>query len=100
MRSSIILGIILLGLGLLLFYMNNYDWELMFVYGALSGAGLGLIVGSLLGYFGKSRAIEKERKQEELKGLQIEKEVLESQASQILENQPMVTQEQQINDLK
>ena len=50
MKSLIIIGIILFGLGGLLFYLNDMAVDLRVVYGSLCGIGIGLIIGGLVGY--------------------------------------------------
>lgn len=79
MKNLTFIGIILLAIGLLLFYLNNYMWDLRVVYGALSGVGVGLIIGGVVGYFSKGNAIKAEQKRKEFKQLQQEKIEFEKQ---------------------
>ncbi|RRQ45146.1 DUF1049 domain-containing protein [Chryseobacterium sp. SC28] len=79
MKSLIVIGIILLGLGSLLFYLNDMAIDLRVVYGALSGVGIGLIIGGLVGYVSKGNAVKEAQLRREFKQLQKEKEELEQQ---------------------
>lgn len=79
MKSLIVIGIILLGLGSLLFYLNDMTIDLRVVYGALSGVGIGLIIGGLVGYVSKGNAVKEAQLRREFKQLQKEKEELEQQ---------------------
>lgn len=79
MKSLIVIGIILLGLGSLLFYQNDMAIDLRVVYGALSGVGIGLIIGGLVGYVSKGNAVKEAQLRREFKQLQKEKEELEQQ---------------------
>ncbi len=80
MKNLTFIGIILLAIGLVLFYLNNYMWDLRVVYGALCGIGVGLIFGGIVGYFSKGNAIKAEQKKKEFK--QLQKEKLEYQKQQ------------------
>lgn len=79
MKSLIVIGIILLGLGSLLYYRNDMAIDLRVVYGALSGVGIGLIIGGLVGYVSKGNAVKEAQLRREFKQLQKEKEELEQQ---------------------
>lgn len=79
MKNLTFIGIILLAIGLVLFYLNNYMWDLRVVYGVLCGVGVGLIFGGIVGYFSKGSAIKAEQKKKEFKQLQKEKEEYEKQ---------------------
>lgn len=86
MKTLSLLGLILLGLATVLFYINpNFTvmrlFEPITLMGILAGVGLGLIIGGIVGYASKSKAIKIERKNNELKQLQKEKLALEEQAA-------------------
>lgn len=85
MKSLVVIGIILLGLGALLFYLNDMAIDLRVIYGALSGIGIGLIIGGLVGYVSKGNAVKEAKIRQEFKQLQKEKAELEKQR---LENNP------------
>ncbi|SHK15144.1 lipopolysaccharide assembly protein LapA domain-containing protein [Epilithonimonas mollis] len=82
MKSLIIIGIILFGIGGLLFYLNDMAVDLRVVYGSLCGIGIGLIIGGLVGYVSKGSAVKEEQIRRELKQLQHEKAELEKQKAQ------------------
>lgn len=79
MKSLVVIGIILLGLGALLFYLNDMAVDLRVIYGALSGIGIGLIIGGLVGYVSKGNAVKEAKIRNEFKQLQKEKAELEKQ---------------------
>jgi hypothetical protein len=79
MKSLVVIGIILLGLGALLFYLNDMAIDLRVIYGALSGIGIGLIIGGLVGYVSKGNAVKEAQLRQEFKQLQKEKADLEKQ---------------------
>ena len=79
MKSLIVIGIVLLGLGALLFYLNDMAIDSRVVYGALSGIGIGLIIGGLVGYVSKGNAVKEAQLKREFKELQKEKAELEKQ---------------------
>jgi hypothetical protein len=79
MKSLVVIGIILLGLGALLFYLNDMAIDLRVIYGALSGIGIGLIIGGLVGYVSKGNAVKEAQLRQEFKQLQKEKAELEKQ---------------------
>ena len=93
MKNLTFVGIILLAIGLLLFYLNNYVWDLRVVYGALCGIGIGLIFGGLIGYVSKGSAIKKENKMRQFKQLQKEKEELEKKQAQLMQDASQQEQE-------
>ena len=82
MKSLLIIGIILFGLGGLLFYLNDMAVDLRVVYGSLCGIGIGLIIGGLVGYISKGSAVKDAQIRRELKQLQKEKAELEKQKVQ------------------
>lgn len=79
MKSLIVIGLILLGLGAMLFYLNDMAIDLRVIYGALSGIGIGLIIGGLVGYVSKGNAVKEARIRQDYKQLQKEKAELEKQ---------------------
>ena len=79
MKSLIVIGIILFGLGALLFYLNDMAIDLRVIYGALSGIGIGLVIGGLVGYVSKGNAVKDAQLRNEFKQLQKEKAELEKQ---------------------
>ncbi len=70
---------VLFGLGALLFYLNDMAIDLRVVYGALSGIGIGLIIGGLVGYVSKGNSVKEAKIRQEFKQLQKEKAELEKQ---------------------
>ena len=88
MKSLTFIGIILLALAAILFYFNaNFQVIKLFepttLMGILAGVGIGLIIGSMVGYISKGSAIKAEQKKKELKQLQKEKLELEKQAAEL-----------------
>ena len=81
MKSLIVIGLILFGLGALLFYLNNMALDLRVIYGALSGIGIGLIIGGLVGYISKGNAVKEAKIKQNYKQLQKEKAALEKQVN-------------------
>lgn len=86
MKNLIVVGIILLGIGGVLFYLNKYAWDLRVIYGALMGIGVGLILGGIVGYVSKGSAVKRAQKEKELKRLKKEKEALEKKNALLKEN--------------
>ncbi|WP_374445638.1 hypothetical protein [Epilithonimonas sp.] len=82
MKSLIVIGVILFGIGGLLFYLNDMAVDLRVVYGSLCGIGIGLIIGGLVGYISKGSAVKEAQIRRELKQLQQEKAELEKQKAQ------------------
>ena len=79
MKSLIVIGVILLGLGALLFYLNDMAIDLRVIYGALSGVGIGFIIGGIIGYVSKGNSLKEAKNREEFRQLQKEKAELEKQ---------------------
>jgi hypothetical protein len=79
MKSLIIIGLVLLGLGALLFYLNDMAIDLRVIYGALSGVGIGFIIGGIIGYISKGNSLKEAKNREEFRQLQKEKAELEKQ---------------------
>lgn len=84
MKSITILGIILLAIATLLFYLTtDFTVERITVshmMGIMGGIGIGLIIGGMVGYTSKGNAIKLEQQKQEYKRLQQEKEELEKKA--------------------
>lgn len=88
MKNLTVIGLILLALSILLFYLtaNNFtinDLGMPHIMGILGGIGIGLIIGGMVGYVSKGSAIKEEQKRKEFKQLQQEKEYLEKKAADI-----------------
>ncbi|BEV04952.1 MULTISPECIES: hypothetical protein [Chryseobacterium] len=88
MKNLTIIGLVLLALSILLFYLtsNNFtinDLQMSHIMGILGGIGIGLIIGGMVGYVSKGSAIKAEQKRKEFKQLQKDKEDLEQQAAEI-----------------
>ncbi|MGC4128168.1 MAG: hypothetical protein QM564_01115 [Bergeyella sp.] len=88
MRSLTLIGFICIGIAAVLFYFNpNFKFINLFepttLMGILAGIGLGLLLGSIVGYISKGSAIREEQKRKEMKQLQKEKQELEKQAAEL-----------------
>ena len=87
MKSLSTLGIVLLLLAVLLFYLTtDFDVEqlkLSHLMGIMGGVGLGLIIGGIVGYVSKGSSIKAEQKRKELQRLQQEKIEIEKQAAEL-----------------
>jgi len=94
MKSITFIGLILLAVSTLLFYLTTdfavEQIKLSHIMGILAGVGIGLIIGGIVGYASKGSSIKREEKSRELKQLRKEKEDLERQAA-ALANQQTVT---------
>ena len=94
MKSISFIGLILLAVSTLLFYLTTdfamEQIKLSHIMGILAGVGIGLIIGGIVGYASKGSSIKREEKSRELKQLRKEKEDLERQAA-ALANQQTVT---------
>ena len=86
MKSLVVIGIILLGLGALLFYLNDMAIDLRVIYGALSGIGIGLIIGGLVGYVSQGNAVKEAHLRRDFKTLQQEKAELELEKQRVVNN--------------
>lgn len=82
MKSLIVIGLLMFGLGALLFYLNDTAVDLRVVNGSLCGIGIGLIIGGLVGYVSKGSAVKEAQIRRELKQLQQEKAEMEKQKVQ------------------
>lgn len=88
MKNLTIIGLVLLALSVLLFYLtaNNFtinDLGMPHIMGIMGGIGIGLIIGGIVGYVSKGSAIKADQKKKEFKQLQKDKEELEKQAAEI-----------------
>lgn len=97
MKSISIIGMILLAVSALLFYLTtDFTVEkitISHVMGVMAGIGIGLIFGGMIGYVSKGSAIKEEAKRKEFKQLQKEKEELEKQANEIEKRQAELERE-------
>ena len=99
MKSVTFVGIVMLIIAALLFYLTTdfavEQIKLSHIMGIMAGVGLGLILGSMVGYVSKGSAIKAEQKRKEFKQLQKEKAELEKQkeeTSAAVQNQNSNTQ--------
>lgn len=87
MKSLTFIGIVLLALAALLFYLTTdfaiEKFTLSHFMGIMGGIGIGLIIGGMVGYVSKGSAIKQEEKKRELKRLQQEKTELERQTAEL-----------------
>lgn len=87
MKSLSIIGMILLAVSALLFYLTtDFTVEkitISHVMGIMAGIGIGLIFGGLVGYVSKGSAIKAEAKRKEFFQLQKDKMELEKQTLEI-----------------
>ena len=102
MKNLTIIGLILLALSVLLFYLtaNNFtinDLGMPHIMGIMGGIGVGLIIGGLVGYVSKGSAIKAEQKKKEYRQLQKDKEDLEKQAAEIARREAELRQAQSNN---
>lgn len=97
MKNLTFVGIILLAIGVLLFYLNNMALDLRVVYGALCGIGVGLIFGGIVGYVSKGCAVKQENKMRQFKQLQKEKDELEKKQAQLMQDATQEQEEQSRN---
>ncbi|REC45675.1 hypothetical protein [Chryseobacterium sp. 5_R23647] len=97
MKIISIIGMILLAVSALLFYLTtDFTVEkitISHVMGVMAGIGIGLIFGGMIGYVSKGSAIKEEAKRKEFKQLQKEKEELEKQAIEIEKRQAELERE-------
>lgn len=88
MKNLTIIGLVLLALSILLFYLtaNNFtvnDLGMPHIMGILGGIGIGLIIGGMVGYVSKGSAIKEEQRRKEFAQLQKEKQELEVEAAEL-----------------
>ncbi|SEF76216.1 hypothetical protein SAMN05421847_0846 [Halpernia humi] len=98
MKNLTLIGIILLALAFLLYYlMPQFSFIKLFepinLMGILAGIGIGLIIGGLVGYVSKGSSIRKENQRKKYVQLQKEKEALEIQAAELAKNQTLADKE-------
>lgn len=98
MKALSIIGIILLVLSSVLFYITvgfssgKITLELPHIIGMLAGIGIGLIIGGLVGYISKGSAVKQEEQRKAYNQLQKEKTELEKRATEITKQQSDTTQ--------
>jgi membrane-bound ClpP family serine protease len=88
MKNLTIIGLVLLALSILLFYLtaNNFtvnDLGMPHIMGILGGIGIGLIIGGMVGYVSKGSAIKEEQRRKEFAQLQKEKQELEVRTAEL-----------------
>lgn len=88
MKNLTIIGLVLLALSILLFYLtaSNFtvnDLGMPHIMGILGGIGIGLIIGGMVGYVSKGSAIKEDQRRKEFAQLQKEKEELEIQTAEL-----------------
>lgn len=97
MKSLSIIGMILLAVSALLFYLTtDFTVEkitISHVMGVMAGIGIGLIFGGMVGYVSKGSAIKAEAKRKEFLQLQKDKVELEKQALEIEKRQAELERE-------
>lgn len=96
MKNLSFIGLLLLGLAFLLYYMlPEFSAVKLFeptsLMGILAGIGIGLIIGGIVGYVSKGTALKQEAKRREIQQLRKEKEDLEKQAAELAKQQQTVT---------
>ena len=98
MKSISFVGLILLAVSTLLFYLTTdfavEQIKLSHIMGILAGVGIGLIIGGIVGYASKGSSIKREEKSRELKQLRKEKEDLERQAAELAKQQTVTKTEE------
>lgn len=92
MKNLTIIGLILLGLSILIwFVLPEFRVEDIFrpssLMGILAGVGLGLMIGGIVGYSSKGMAIKEKARLAEIERLQKEKEELERQSAALANQQ-------------
>lgn len=88
MKNLSLVGVILLGLAFLLYYiLPEFSFIRLFepisLMGILAGIGIGLIIGGIVGYVSKGTAIKEAQKRQAYLQLQKEKTELEKQAAEL-----------------
>lgn len=91
MKSISVIGLLLLAVAGLLFYLTTdfaiEKFTLSHIMGIMAGIGIGLIIGGMVGYASKGSAMRAEQKRREIQQLRKEKEDLERQAAILAKNQ-------------
>lgn len=100
MKNLTIIGLVLLALSILLFYLtaNNFtvnDLGMPHIMGILGGIGIGLIIGGMVGYVSKGSAIKEEQRRKEFAQLQKEKQELEVQAAELAKREQELQNQRQ-----
>lgn len=87
MKSISLIGIVLLLLSALLFYLTTdfsvEQIKLSHMMGIMGGVGIGLIIGGMVGYVSKGTALKHQQKMKELRELQKEKVLLEKRNAEL-----------------
>ncbi|MDY3316070.1 hypothetical protein PG593_07460 [Riemerella anatipestifer] len=88
MKSLTTVGILLLAVAILLFYLTtDFKIELSHFIGVMGGVGIGLIIGGVIGYLSKGNAVKEATKKKEFQRLQREKIEIEKQAAELAAQQ-------------
>ncbi|MDD1597081.1 hypothetical protein FOL48_00875 [Riemerella anatipestifer] len=91
MKSLTTVGILLLAVAALLFYLTtDFSVEkitLSHFMGIMGGVGIGLITGGVIGYISKGSAVREAAKRKEFERLQKEKIEIERQAAELAAQQ-------------
>ncbi|ADQ81804.1 hypothetical protein J5295_00285 [Riemerella anatipestifer] len=91
MKSLTTVGILLLAVAALLFYLTtDFSVEkitLSHFMGIMGGVGIGLIIGGVIGYISKGSAVREAAKRKEFERLQKEKIEIERQAAELAAQQ-------------
>ncbi|AFR35837.1 hypothetical protein [Riemerella anatipestifer] len=88
MKSLTTVGILLLAVAILLFYLTtDFKIELSHFIGVMGGVGIGLIIGGVIGYLSKGSAVREAAKRKEFERLQKEKIEIEKQAAELAAQQ-------------
>ncbi len=97
MKSLSFIGLVLLAVAALLFYLTTdfalEKFTLSHVMGIMGGIGIGLILGGMIGYISKGSAMKEAQQKKDYKQLQKEKEALEKQAAELAKQQETLVQE-------
>jgi len=101
MRSLTLIGLILLALSAVLFYfIPEFSVVKLFepttLMGILAGIGIGLIIGSMVGYVSKGNAMKQAQRKKEYNQLQKEKVELEKQAAELAKQQALENKNPQV----
>ncbi|MFC6267242.1 hypothetical protein [Frigoriflavimonas asaccharolytica] len=101
MKNLTFVGIILLAIAFLLYYLsNNFKFIDLFepttLMGILAGIGIGLIIGGIVGYASKGASIREAQQRKDYRQLQLEKTELEKQAAELAKQQQNIS----VEDLK
>ncbi|SFI41574.1 hypothetical protein [Halpernia frigidisoli] len=105
MKNLTFIGIILLALAFLLYYlMPEFSFIKLFepinLMGILAGIGIGLIIGGLVGYVSKGSSIRKSNQRKDYIQLEKEKKALEVQAAMLANNQSVTNEDLQQKNMQ